>query len=97
MNRRNQQPPSQKATKRRQRALLLATLREQRRKMAGASYYQRTDAPELFDLAIAADRVRPGRRTFIFRGVRFRLNFGWRRYVLDPVTGETICGGKWLA
>jgi len=97
MNRRNQRPPSQKATKRRQRALLLATLREQRQKVAGASYYQRTDAPELFDLAVAADRVRPGRRTFIFRGVQFRLRFGFRRYVCDPDTGAMICGGRFLA
>jgi len=79
------------------RTVLLRTLREQRQKIAGWSHFERIDAPELFDLALAADRAPQGRRTFIFRGVRFRLKFGFRRYVCDPKTGVFLIGGRFLA
>lgn len=79
------------------RTCLLRTLREQRQKIAGRSYFGRADAPDLYDLALAADRAPQGRRTFIFRGVRFRLKFGFRRYVCDPKTGDILIGGGLLA
>ena len=73
--------------------VLLRRLREQRQKIAGWSHFERNDAPELFDLALAADRAPRGRQFFIFRGVRFRLKFGFRRYVCDPKTGAFLIGG----
>lgn len=75
---------------------LLCTLREQRARI-GAAEYSRTQAPELFDLGRAADQAPRGRRTFTFQGVRFSMKFGFRRYVLDPETGETLTAGGFLA
>lgn len=78
------------------RSRLLSTLRTQRARI-GARVYSRGEAPELFDLGRAADQAPRGRRTFIFQGVRFAMKFGFRRYVLDPETGETLTGGGFLA
>lgn len=79
------------------RTVLLRALREQRQKIAGWSHFERIDAPELFDLAMTADRTPHGRRFFNFRGVRFPLKFGFRRYVCDPKTGALLIGGRFLA
>jgi hypothetical protein len=92
-----QRRKSQKPRKPNPRTVLLRTLREQRQKVAGWPHFERTDAPELYDLAIAADNIREGRRTFNFRGVQFRLKFGFRRYVCDPKTGAFLIGGRFLA
>lgn len=78
------------------RSRLLSILREQRARI-GAREYSRAQAPELFDLGKAADQAPRGRRTFMFQGVRFSMKFGFRRYVLDPETGETLTGGCFLA
>lgn len=78
-------------------AALLQTLRRQARSIEGKGYYQRSDAPDLFELAEAADGAPRGRRSFVFRGVRFEMKFGFRRYVIDPETGETLVGGGFLA
>lgn len=75
---------------------LLSTLRDQRARI-GAREYSRAQAPELFDLGKAADQAPRGRRTFTFQGVRFSMKFGFRRYVLDPETGETLTAGGFLA
>lgn len=88
--------PKQKARQTNPRALLLNTLREQRARI-GSRQFERADAPELFDLSIAADRAPHGKRSFVFQGVRFRLKFGFRRYVIDPATGEMLTGGRFLA
>jgi hypothetical protein len=76
------------------RKALLRMLREQRRKIDGWSYFKRDDAPDLFELALAADRAPAGRRTVMFRGVRFPLRHGYRAYVLDPRTGRILIGGR---
>lgn len=78
------------------RTLLLTTLREQRARI-GAREYSGAQAPELYDLGIAAEQAPRGRRTFTFQGVRFSMKFGFRRYVLDPETGETLTAGGFLA
>ena len=79
-----------------QRARLLSVLRTQRQRI-GNREFSRAEAPELCDLAMAVDRVPHGKPSFIFHGVRFWLKFGFRRYVLDPETGETLTGGRFLA
>ena len=89
--------PKQKPSKPNHRTELLRTLREQRQRIAGWSHFERIDAPELFDLAQAADRAPQGRSTFIFYGVRFSLRFGFRRYVCDPETGAFLIGGRFFA
>lgn len=79
------------------RAALLSVLRRQRRKL-GSAYFVEQEAPDLYALAMAADRVPRNRKTFVFRGVRFGLMFSnLRRYVLDPDTGATLIGGGFLA
>lgn len=89
--------PTPKYRKPNPRTVLLRTLREQQRQIAGRSDFTRADAPDLYELAMAADAVRRGRRTVDFRGVRFPLKFGFRRYVIDPDTGQTLVGGGFLA
>ncbi|GAB1369671.1 hypothetical protein MASR1M42_22230 [Azonexus hydrophilus] len=74
---------------------LLSLLRAQSRRI-GHGYFTREAAPLLHDLAMAADAAPRGKRSFIFLGVRFRMAFGWRRYVIDPETGETLIGGGFL-
>jgi hypothetical protein len=93
---RRTKPKPRKPNPRTVRAALWRTLREQRQKIAGWPHFERADAPELYDLAIAADRAPDGRREFYFRGVRFRLKFGFRRYVVDPKTGAFLIGGRFL-
>ena len=78
-------------------AALLRLLRQQRRAInERRGYFSREDAPDLFALAEAADRVSRGRDSFNFRGVRFELRFGFRRYVVDPETGDILVGGGFL-
>lgn len=79
-----------------QRNRLLSVLRAQRDRI-GPRAFVRAEAPELYDLAIAVDNVRRGTRTVLYCGVRFPLKFGWRRYICDPDTGETLTGGGFLA
>lgn len=92
---RSQCPPRRKRGRRSdRRTALLQTLRQQRQQISGWSSFERSDAPELFDLAMTAESVAPGRHTFIFRGVRFYLKFGFRLYVCDPTTGDILVGGR---
>lgn len=93
---RQRRKPEQKARRTNPRTLLLNTLREQQARI-GSGEFARIKAPELYDLGMAADHVACGRRTFEFRGVRFGLKFGFRRYVVDLETGETLTAGKFLA
>lgn len=95
--RRTPKPKSHESLRRIARAALWRTLREQRQKITGWPDFDRADAPELYDLARAADLTPDGRREFYFRGVRFRLRFGLRRYVVDPKTGGFLIGGRFLA
>ena len=64
-----QRSPKPKRRKPNPRTVLLRTLREQRQKIIGWPHFERIDAPELFDLAQAADGTPRGRKSFVFRGV----------------------------
>ena len=87
---------SRKHSKANQQKALLTLLRSQARCIS-KGHFSRATAPELFDLAMAADAAPNGSRSFAFCGVRFPMAFGWRRYVLDPETGETLVSGGFLA
>ncbi len=92
LRRNRQRSPRRPST----RAALLATLRAQWCRI-GAASFSAQEAPELYALAMAASRARRGRKSIVFRGVRFPLAFGsFRRYVLDPDTRQTLVGGPFL-
>lgn len=93
---RQRRAPKLKKRKQNTRALLLNTIRMQRQRIGG-NWFSRAEAPELHDLAIAADAAPYGKRFITFQGVRFPLRFGFRRYVCDPKTGEILIGGRFLA
>lgn len=77
------------------RKALLEALRQQREQIDGQGYFSASDAPDLYALALAADRADRRRASFNFRGARFQIRFGLlRRYVLDPDTGKTLIGGS---
>lgn len=60
---RQRRTPKPKPSRPDPRTVLLRTLREQRRRIDGMSYLERIDAPELFDLAMAADAAPRGKRS----------------------------------
>lgn len=76
---------------------LLSILRQQSARTGGGRFV-RHQAPELWDLAIAAA---PRRGKFLrYRGIKFPLRYGIWTYVTDPHTDKTLVAvqgeGGWL-
>lgn len=75
---------------------VLLQLRQELESLGGRGWYLPEDCPTLYGLAKALDGAPRRARHVTFRGVRFPVMHGFRRYALDPETGATVCGGRFL-